>query len=57
MGVLGATPLCPGTDMHAVLYLEEVLGDDREALCVIGGALQVGVLIEHIVVDVQEELQ
>jgi hypothetical protein len=39
------------------LYLEEVLGYDGEALCVIGGTLQVGVLIQHVVVDVQEELQ
>lgn len=38
------------------LYLEEVLGYDREALRVVSGALQVRVLVQHIVVDVQEEL-
>lgn len=45
------------TDARSALYLEEVLGYDGEALCVIGGTLQVGVLIQHVVVDVEEELQ
>lgn len=46
----------PGTAGHAP-YLEEVLGDDGEALRVVGDALQVRVLVQDVVVDVQEELQ
>ena len=46
----------PGTARRAP-YLEEVLGDDGEALRVVGDALQVRVLVQDVVVDVQEELQ
>lgn len=42
---------------RAARYLEEVLGDDAEALRVVGHALQVGVLVQDVVIDVQEELQ
>jgi hypothetical protein len=52
-----STPLHQTEASSYTLYLEEVLGYDGEALCVIGGTLQVGVLIQHVVVDVQEELQ
>lgn len=38
-------------------HLEEVLGYDGEALRVVRDALEVGVLIQDVVVDVQEELQ
>ena len=50
----GAPP-CRGS--RPALYLEEILGDDGQALGVVGDALQVGVLVQDIVVDVQEELQ
>ena len=49
----GAPP-CRGS--RPALYLEEILGDDGQALGVVGDALQVGVLVQDIVVDVQEEL-
>lgn len=45
------------TDACSALYLEEVLGYDGEALRVVSGSLQVRVLIQHIVVDIEEELQ
>ena len=38
-------------------YLEEVLGDDIQALGVVGEALQVAVLVQHRVVAVQEEVE
>ena len=38
-------------------YLEEVLGDEVEPLCVVADALQTGVLVQHLVVRVQEEVQ
>ena len=54
-------PPIPGAPPHQgsqpALYLEEVLGDDGQALRVVGDALQVGVLVQDVVVDVQEELQ
>ena len=40
-----------------VTYLEQVFGDDVEALAVVTDALQVGVLIEDCVVDVQEQVE
>lgn len=53
----GCTSVPSQTEARRALYLEEVLGDDGEALCVVGGTLQVWVLIQHVVVDVEEELQ
>lgn len=38
-------------------YLEEVLGDVGEALGVVANALEVCVLVQHRVVDIQEEVQ
>lgn len=44
--------------LHAcVLYLEQVFGDDREALAMVTDILEVGVLIQDSVVDVQEEVK
>lgn len=40
-----------------VSNLEEVLGQHSESLRVVGDALQVGVLVQHGVVGVQEEVQ
>ena len=37
--------------------LEEILGDDSESLCVIADAFEVGVLIQHRVVGIQEEVK
>lgn len=37
--------------------LEEVLGDDSKSLCVISCVLQVGILIQHSVVGVQEKVK
>lgn len=37
--------------------LEEVLGDDSESLIMITDAFEVGVLIQHCVVGVQEEVK
>lgn len=37
--------------------LEEVLGDDIESLCMIADAFEVGVLIQHRVVGVQEKVK
>lgn len=51
-------PRCtPRRGSRPALYLEEILGDDGQALGVVGDALQVGVLVQDVVVDVQEELQ
>ena len=38
-------------------YLEEVLGDEVQPLRVVADALQAGVLVQHRVVRVQEEVQ
>lgn len=54
---LDAHPRPPHQGSQPALYLEEVLGDDGQALRVVGDALQVGVLVQDVVVDVQEELQ
>ena len=37
--------------------LEEVFGEDSESLCMITDALQVGVLIQHSVVCIQEKVK
>lgn len=38
-------------------YLKEVLGDVGEALSVVANTLEVSVLVQHRVVDIQEEVQ
>lgn len=43
--------------MRDCSYLEEVLGDEVESLRVVADALQVGVLVQHRVVRVQEEVE
>lgn len=50
-------PSRPDRAKRQVLYLEEILRYDGEALCVVGDALEVGVLVQNIVVNVQEELE
>ena len=40
-----------------MLYLEEVLGDEVQPVRVVADALQTGVLVQHRVVRVQEEVQ
>lgn len=37
--------------------LEEVLGEDRESLRMIADTLQVGILIQHSVVGIQEKVE
>lgn len=37
--------------------LEEVLGDDGESLWMIADALEVGVLVQHCVVGIQEKVK
>lgn len=42
---------------HNSLYLEEVLSDERESLWMVTDALEVGILIQHCVVGVQEKVK
>lgn len=50
-------PSRPDRAKRQVLYLEEILRYDGEALRVVGNALEVGVLVQNIVINVQEELE
>lgn len=40
-----------------LIYLEEVLSDEGEPLCMIAYALEVGVLVQHRVEGVQEKVK
>lgn len=50
-------PSRPDRAKRRALYLEEILRYDGEALRVVGDALEVGVLVQNVVINVQEELQ
>lgn len=47
----------PETAKCWALYLEEILCYDGEALRVVSDALEVWVLIQHVVINVQEKLE